>query len=600
MRTLSLAFSLLLAACATAPATPMGGGEHEHHGVSSAGIAASWDASRIEPILARTQRLHLSPDVSALTAGEQVAVRELIAAGERMHQLYMAQRHPQALAAAQFVAEHPELTGVRDLFRLNAGPIATTLDNTREPFLTVSPETPARNMYPAGMTRATMDAFIAAHPERRETLLDDRTVVVDATEENRAHALMVLDHHPVLDTLHPGLRARLQSEQTYLALPYSVAYAHDILFISERLSAAADVVESGDAAFARYLRLRARDLLADDYEGGDAAWVTGEFTGNLNAQIGSYETYDDAMYGVKTFFSLSLLVRDRPRSAELQESLQFLQRVEDSLPYESDREVRSDIPVGVYNIIADFGQARGTNTATILPNEAYLARQYGRTILMRGNILLDESLFQETQRAFAAAVIDSQANDLTPEGGFYRTLWHEIGHYLGVDQTADGRDLDAALEDTADLLEEMKADLVSLTSARILNQQRRITDAQLRGIYASGIRRVLQKSRPRREQPYQTMQLIQWNWYMDHGALRFENGRLRIDYRRYPEAVTSLLREVLAIQRAGDRARANAFVERWTTWRPELHEVIAQRMRESERTRFTIVTYEALDGPQPR
>jgi hypothetical protein len=381
-------------------------------------------------------------------------------------------------------------------------------------------------------------------------------------------------------------------------VPYSVAYADDIAFIYDRLNAAAANVEDGDAAFARYLRLRARDLLADDYEGGDAAWVTGDFTGNLNAQIGSYETYDDALYGVKTFFSLSLLVRDRARSAELQEALEDIQRVEDALPYESDREVRSDIPVGVYNIIADFGQARGANTATILPNEAYLARQYGRTILMRGNILLNEEIFAETHRAFAAAVVDAQGADLTPEGGFYRTLWHEIGHYLGVDQTSDGRELDVALEDTADLLEEMKADLVSLTSARILNQRDRITDAQLRGIYASGIRRVLQKNRPRREQPYQTMQLIQWNWFMEHGALRFENGRLRIDYRRYPEAVTSLLREVLAIQRAGDRARANAFVERWTQWRPDLHEAIAQRMRESERTRFTLVTYEALDGPR--
>jgi hypothetical protein len=593
----SIALTALLAACATSPAQ-QGMPEPDHHAVSSAGITASWDAARIDPILARTQRLHLAADLSALTPGEQVAVRELLQAGEAMHQLYIAQRHPQAVAASRFVEDHPELTGVRDLFRLSAGPIATTLDNTREPFLSVSRETPARNIYPAGVTRETMDAFIAANPERRATLLDDRGVVVEATPENRAHALMVLDHHPVLDTLHPGLRDRLQTEQTYLALPYSVAYAHEILFINERLNAAADAVESGDPAFARYLRLRARDLLADDYEGGDAAWVTGDFTGNLNAQIGSYETYDDALYGVKTFFSLSLLVRDRARSDELQAALADIQRVEDSLPYTSDREVRADIPVGVYNIIADFGQARGANTATILPNEAYLARQYGRTILMRGNILLNEDVFQETHRAFAAAVVESQANDLTPESGFYRTLWHEIGHYLGVDQTSDGRDLDVALEDTADLLEEMKADLVSLSSARILNQRGRITDAQLRGIYASGIRRVLQKNRPRREQPYQTMQLIQWNWYLEHGALRFENGRLRIDYRRYPEAVTSLLREVLAIQRSGDRARASAFVDQWTTWNPELHEVIATRMRESERTRFTLVTYEALDAPQ--
>lgn len=594
MKKLVLALSVALAACATTTAST----EHNHHDISTAGIASTWDDARINQILERTQRLHLAPDMSALSAGEREAVRELLLAGERMHELYLDQRHPQARAAAAWVAEHPENTAVRDLFLLSAGPIATTLDNTREAFLSVQPEAPARNVYPAGVTRETMDAFLAANPDRRATLMDDRSVVWAATDENRAHAIMVLDHHPVLDTLHPGLRARLQSEQTYLAVPYSVAYAHDMLFIADRLNAAADDVESGDAAFARYLRLRARDLLSDDYEGGDAAWVTGDFTGNLNAQIGSYETYDDALYGVKTFFALSLLVRDRPRSQELQAALAHIQDVEEALPYDSDREVRSDIPVAVYNIVADFGQARGTNTATILPNEAYLARQYGRTILMRGNILLNEEIFEETHRAYAAAMVDSQANDLTPEGGFYRTLWHEIGHYLGVDQTASGGDLDAALEDTADLLEEMKADLVSLTSARILNQRGQLTDAQLRGIYASGIRRVLQKNRPRREQPYQTMQLIQWNWFMEHGALRFENGRLRVDYRRYPEAVTSLLREVLAIQRAGDRARANAFVDQWTTWRPELHEVIATRMRESERTRFSIVTYEALDPAQ--
>lgn len=589
MRLSALALSLALAACASAPAgtTPS---------ISTSGIGPAWDAARIEPILERTQRLHLNADLSALTQGEQAAVGELLAAGERMHALYIQQRHPQAHAAAAYLEAHPELGPQRDLFRLNSGPIASTLDNTREAFLTVQPETPARNIYPAGTTRDAMDAFFAANPGRRDELLDDRAVVWAATAENRRRALATLDRYPALDTLHPGLRARLETSETYLAVPYSVAYAEDIFFIHDRLIAAAGHVESGDPAFARYLRLRARDLLADDYEGGDAAWVTGDITGNLNAQIGSYETYDDALYGVKTLFSLSLLVRDRPRSEELQAALQDIQTVENALPYDNHREVRTDIPVGVYNIIADFGQARGANTATILPNEAYLARQYGRTILMRGNILLNEEQFAETHRAFTAAVVANQANDITAEGGFYRTLWHEIGHYLGVDQTSDGRDLDVALEDTADLLEEMKADLVSLSAARVLNQRGRITDAQLRNIYASGIRRVLQKNRPRREQPYQTMQLMQWNWFMDRGALRFEDGRLRIDYRRYPEAVTSLLREVLAVQRSGDRARANAFVERWTTWDPALHEVIAQRMRESERTRYTLVTYEALDG----
>ncbi len=549
----------------------------------------------MDAVLQRTQRLRLAPDLSALTPGEHAAVRELLAAGERLNRIYMQQRHAQAIPAADYLAHHPELAKQRDLFWMNIGPIATTLDNTREPFLTVEAETPAKNMYPPGTTQAIMDAFLAAHPERRADILDDRTVVWAANAANLQRALRTLDRYPALETLHPGLRARLRAQQTYLSVPYSVAYAEDLYFVAARLNAAADDVATADAAFARYLRLRARDLLADDYEGGDAAWITGRFTGHLNAQIGAYETYDDSLYGVKTFFALSLLVRDQARSSELNGALEDIQRVEDALPYDHHRRVRSDIPVGVYNIIADFGQARGTNTATILPNEAYLAQQYGRTILMRGNILLNDEIFAETERAFAAAVVDDQAHDLTPEGGFYRTLWHEIGHYCGVNVTSDGRDLDAALQDSADLYEEMKADLVSLTSARILHDRGRLTDAQLRAIYASGVRRVLQKNQPRRDQPYQTMQLMQWNWFLDKGALSFENGRLRIHYDRYPAAVESLLREVLAIQYNGDRNAANAFVTRWTQWRPDVHEVIAQRMRQAERTRFSLVTYAALD-----
>ena len=93
---LAFALALPLAACATpaadAPATPAP--------VSTAGIAPSWSDAQIQAVLARTQRLHLAPDLSHLTAGEQAAVRELIAAGERLHRVYMNQRHPQALAAA--------------------------------------------------------------------------------------------------------------------------------------------------------------------------------------------------------------------------------------------------------------------------------------------------------------------------------------------------------------------------------------------------------------------------------------------------------------------------------------------------------------------
>ena len=562
-------------------------------------LAGAWSNEQVQAIAAKTLQVYLPLVPDALTEPERAAAAELLAAGQRLHDVYLRQLHPQALAARDALARHPEFANHAALFRVMNGPIATTLDNDRVPFLGVDPQTPARNVYPPGATRAALDAHFAAHPDSRAVLLDSRSIVEAATPDNVRAAIATLDEHPALDLLHPGLRARLTAAVGgYLSVPYSVAYADDILFVYDRLNAAAALLDERDPAFARYLRLRGRDLLADDYDGGDAAWVTGRFSGNLNAQIGSYETYDDALYGVKTFFSLSLLQRDAARSAELAASIGDIQAIEDALPYASDRRVNSDIPVGVYNVMADFGQARGTNTASILPNESHLAQQFGRTILIRANILTEPHLFAGSERAFVAATVDEHRGDLSPEGGLYRTLWHEVGHYLGVNRTRDGRELDVALQDTADLLEEMKADLVSLFAARQLHDRGAFDDARLRAVYADGIRRVLQKTRPRRDQPYQTMQLIQWNWFLDRGLLTADGGRLRIHYERYDEAVSSLLAAVLELQVGGDRGAANQFVERWTSWDESVHGAVARRMRETETTRFTLVRYEAL-GEKP-
>ena len=64
------------------------------------------------------------------------------------------------------------------------------------------------------------------------------------------------------------------SASAFYAVPYAVAYADDGQ--GHRLIVeAADAVAPDDAEFAGYLRNRARDLLTNDYESGDASWVTG-------------------------------------------------------------------------------------------------------------------------------------------------------------------------------------------------------------------------------------------------------------------------------------------------------------------------------------
>jgi hypothetical protein len=560
-----------------------------------------WNPQQSQPILDKTGPVRLAPDLTALTQSERDALRSLIAVGEIMQEIYETSRHAEARRAySELNALHEELgrplatRNLLDLYRLNQGPIAVTLDNRREAFVPVAPQVPGRNVYPADVTREELDAYLAAHPAERDSILGERTVVRRATAANLDADLTTLAMYALIRELAPREADRLRKLRTrpdpkaFYAVPYSIAYAPQLTRAYGGLLDAADAMDATDAEFARYLRNRARDLVSNDYEAGDASWVRGRFK-RLNAQVGAYETYDDALYGVKAFHAASLLLRNESASSELRSALSGLQSIENALPYDAHKRVNDDIPIGVYEVIADFGQARGVNTATILPNDALFSRRYGRTILMRENILKNPDLFATSQRVWRAAVTVDHADDLTPLGIFQRTLWHEIGHYLGPERDERGRTLDVALENYADALEEMKSDLVSQFALH------RMRPTALRDIQASGILRTLLNVKPRSDQPYQTMQLAQFNWFLDRGLIRADaQARLEIDYARYPDTVKSLLAEVLRLQLAGDKAQVAAFFERWTRWQPELHERLATRIRDAQGIRFRMVHYGAL------
>jgi hypothetical protein len=553
-----------------------------------------WGPDQTRPVLDKTLVVRLAPDLDGLSEGERRAVSALVAAGAPLQRIYERQLHRQALDAHRaLLARKPAREDLLTLYRLWQGPIATTLENEREPFLPVDPIVPGKNVYPWGVEKARLESFMDDHPEAKDDILNGRTVVREASDVPAD--LAALRARPALGALHPGLEARIRAGAAgFYAVPYALAYAPELDEAGGHLLEAAEAVRGEDDDLADYLANRRRDFLTNDYESGDASWIMGSF-GNVNAQVGSFETYDDELLGVKSFMSHSVLVRDGERTRTLRAALRGIQSIEDALPYEPHRKVRETIPVGVYNVVADFGQARGTNTASILPNEPRITRKYGRTILLRYNILTHPELFAISQAMWTAAVAPEHAKDLGLEGGFYRTLWHEIGHYLGPDRDRTGRDIALALQENADLFEELKSDLVSLFAAQALRASGDFDEARLKDVYASGILRVLQKSQPRKGQPYQTMQLMQMNYFLESGLLQIDSsGRVKIQYGRYPAVVTSMLEKVLAIQAAGDKGAADAFVDKYDTWTPETHERLAEAMRATEKYRYRLVRYQAL------
>ena len=564
-----------------------------------------WEIEKSQPVLDKTQTIRLAPDMSGLSDGEGKAMAKLFEVGAIFQELYEIQRQPQSVAARRILEQldrqnnsSAATQNLLTLYRINQGAVGTTIEGKREPFLPFKP-TAAGGMYPADSTKAELDAFLAANPDKSDSILGSRTIVRRATVLNLKNDLAKLQQYPVLDALHPKLKIELQSAKKdaklFYAVPYSVGYADQIVRAYTLLNEAADDVRKDDVEFSGYLRNRSRDLLSDDYESGDAAWVTAHFK-NLNGQMGSYETYDDPFYGVKTYFSFNVLKTRQPETTTLRKALSGLQTLEDSLPYANHKKVKEDISVGVYDVVGDFGQSRGGNTATILPNEALYARRYGRTIMIRANILQNPELFEANTSAWQAAITPEHKGELTPDGQFYYTLWHEVGHYLGVDRTKDGRDLDEALQENSNTLEEMKADLVSLYTAETLQKQGYYTREQLRAVYAAGIRRVLQTVKPNRSLPYQTMQVMQWNFFMENGLLKYDGKtqRLEINYDKYHDVVGKLLAKVLDVQYQGDKGAADRFIEQYSNWDENLHGAIAKNIRAQQKYRFRLFKYAAL------
>jgi hypothetical protein len=567
-----------------------------------------WPLAKSQVLIDKTRRVRLAPDLSHLGAGERAALAKLLEVGRIFQTLYERQQHPQAERALTALRNLDrrlggvaETSNLLNLYRKFDGPIAELLDNSREAFLPVDPVQPGKSFYPWGIDKAEVEAWLEAHPDQRKSILGLRTVVRRADAPTLQEDMARLARYPGLATLHPGLEqdlARLAAApdpKTLYAIPYALAYADGMLRAHALLNEAARAVEPDDEEFARYLRNRARDLLSDDYESGDAAWVTGRFK-NLNAEIGAYESYDDELFGDKASVAVSLMVERTADTAALREAMKGLQALEDSLPYGPHKRVRDEIPAAIYDVIADFGDARGGNTATILPNESHLARRYGRRIMIRSNILRNPELFAQTRQLWATVVASAHRDELDLDGLFYDTLWHEIGHYLGVDRTRDGRDLHVALGADAQALEELKADLVALFVAAKLQEQGYYDAAKVRGLYAAGISRVLVNNRPRRDQPYETMMLMQWNFFLENGLLTFDrgSGTLAIHYDRYHQVIEKLLARILELQNQGDKAAADRFITQYTAWDDNLHGVTARKLREGARYRYTLYTYGAL------
>jgi putative hemolysin len=135
-------------------------------------------------------------------------------------------------------------------------------------------------VYPADLTKAELDAYVAAHPDEKDALLSSYTVVQ-------------------------------RDGDKLIAVPYHEVYAEYVEPAAALLEEAAAL--SQNASLADYLAKQAQGLRTDDYFDADMAWL--DLDSNLDISIGPIETYDDQLAGQKTFYKTNVLVVDQAAGA---------------------------------------------------------------------------------------------------------------------------------------------------------------------------------------------------------------------------------------------------------------------------------------------
>src|ERR1039457_3371399 len=255
-------------------------------------------APDLEQRLAKFRRVRMVFQTAGLSAREQQLVRNLVEACGYLESSCWRQSDPEGLTLYQSLASSRNRRDVqlRRYLWINASRFDLIDEN--KPFVGTEAIPPGRGFYPANLTHDQVEQYVKEHPDQKAAIYDQFTIV------------------------------RWQHDKLE-AVPYRIAFRAFLEPAARALRAAAKL--SDDAAFAKFLRLRADALLSDDYFPSDLAWLELK-NPKFDIIFAPYETYMDELLGVKGSYGAAVMASDERESKKLELFAKYVPEIQDALP----------------------------------------------------------------------------------------------------------------------------------------------------------------------------------------------------------------------------------------------------------------------------
>jgi hypothetical protein len=512
-----------------------------------AALSLTQAAPDVEQRLARFKKVEMPFTFEGMTAREKRLVNELIDASRDLENIYWRQSDPQAIAFYNSLAgnKDPHAQAVRRYVWINGSRFDLIEEN--KPFIGNEPMPPGRALYPEGITRAEIEAYVAAHPAQKKAIYAERTVVE------------LVSRNP------------LKLKTT----PYHVKWRPFLESAAKHLRNAA--AASDDKAFATFLRERAKALLTDDYYPSDLLWV-GLKNPKFDIIFAPYETYLDDLLGVKTSYGAAVLVRNESELQKLAVFQKYVPDIQDALPLaEADRPSKKGhaTPMEVMDAPFRAGDLRHGYQAVAdnLPNDPRIHEKVGSKKIFFKNFM-DARVNYVILPLSKRIMRPEQAAQASGEGYLAGVMMHEISHGLGPSFAhAGGKQVDIreAIGPLYSGLEEAKADVTGMFGLKWLVDRGALPKERLEEYYASYVAGIFRTVRFGTGEAHGRAEMMEFNFLSEHGAISREaSGRYAVDYAKMPEAIAVLAKELLEIEATGDRARAEGWFARYEKMPAEL------------------------------
>jgi len=474
----------------------------------------------------------LTADISNLSEKEKQMLPLLFEVAEIMNDIFW----QQAIGNKQDFLKRISDKNTKEFALINYGPWDRL--NNNKPFIAgIGVKPPGANFYPVDMTKEEFEAF--DNP--------DKTSLYTLIRRNENDSLKVVWYHE--------------------------AYATEVQHAADLMKQAALLAE--DAGLKKYLNLRAEALLNDKYQESDFAWMDMR-TSNIDFVVGPIENYEDALFGYKAANESFILLKDIEWSKKLEKFAALLPGLQAGLPIEDD--YKKEVPgskadMNAYDVIYYAGDCNaGSKTIAInLPNDEEVHLKIGSRKLQLKNAM--KAKFDKILIPISDLLIDtSQRKYITFNAFFENTMFHEVGHAMGIKNTLDGKGtVRGALKEQYSAIEEGKADIMGLYLVTKLYEAGELTEGEVMDNFVTFFAGIFRSSRFGAASSHGKANMMRFNYFKEKEAFkRNEDGTYTVNFDNMKDAMVSLMQKILYIQGNGDYNAAFDWVKKDGIIMPQL------------------------------